>query len=87
MHNGERWAACLPPIIATMNGPGHKPDDLDAILRAHGGLKGLAEQLGQTDPSAKAFELPANDNEPRMRLGLWRLMRGLFPETAARRAD
>lgn len=75
--------------------PERTPNDLDAILRDAGGLEGLAEQLGQNEPNAKAFEGWANDNEPRKRVRLWRRMRrkpavhfsirrffGLFPKMA-----
>jgi len=38
-----------------MTGSNPAPNDLDAILREPGSLEGLAEQLGQRDPNAKAF--------------------------------
>ncbi len=45
-----------------------KPDDLDAILRAAGGLQGLAVQLGQGD--SNEFEpAAADENGPRERTG------------------
>jgi hypothetical protein len=34
-------------------------DDLDALLREHGGLEGLAAELGQTD--AQRYEQPRPD--------------------------
>lgn len=37
----------------------------------HGGIDGLAGELGQHDPNAKLYELAANENEPRTRAGLW----------------
>ncbi len=46
-----------------MNTYGRKCDDLDSFLREHGGLDGLAGELGQHDPSAKLYELPANDHQ------------------------
>lgn len=55
-----------------------KPDDLDALIRAHGGLEGLARELGQHGPTFIANEDGANENEPRERVGLWRrLLTGL----------
>jgi hypothetical protein len=51
-----------------------KPDDLDALIRACGGLGGLAAQLGPHDLAAKPYEPAANDKTPRGRVGLWRLL-------------
>jgi len=39
-------------------------DDLDKILREHGGLVGLARKIGQGDPLAYRFEDAAGDDEP-----------------------
>jgi len=52
-------------------------DDLRGLLRDHGGLNGLARELGQHDPVAVLYE-DANDNEPRERVGLWRRLMGLL---------
>ncbi len=42
------WGAPrAPPWGWLVSSPDQKPDDLDAILRAAGGLQGLAVQLGQ----------------------------------------
>lgn len=58
-----------------MNSRDRKPDALDTLLREHGGLEGLAGELGQSDPNAWLNEPVANENEP-ARLGLWhRLLR------------
>jgi hypothetical protein len=46
--------------------------ELDALLLQCGGLKGLAEQLGQDDPNAEELDGRNHDNEPREHLGLWR---------------
>jgi hypothetical protein len=37
----------------------HNRDDLDALLRDHGGLEGLARELGQHDPAAVLYEVAA----------------------------
>lgn len=39
-------------------------DDFVAFLREHGGLQGLARELGQDDLTARVFEPAANDDEP-----------------------
>lgn len=54
-----------------MIGPDAPRDDLAGLLRDHGGLEGLARELGQLDP-AGLYEPAANENEPRERVGLWR---------------
>lgn len=51
-----------------------KPDDLDALIRACGGLRGLAAQLGPHDLAAKLYEPVANEKKPRERVGLWRVL-------------
>jgi hypothetical protein len=38
-------------------------DNLDTLFREHGGLEGLARELGQHDPAAVLYD-DANDNEP-----------------------
>jgi hypothetical protein len=40
----------------------HDKLDLDALLRAHGGLEGLPRELGQSDPTWM-YAGSANDNE------------------------
>jgi len=45
-------------------------ENLDALLRHHGGLKGLSRELGQ-DATASEYDLPANDNAD-ARLRFWR---------------
>jgi hypothetical protein len=37
-------------------------NDLDALLREHGGLEGLAREIGQHDPAAALYE-DTNDND------------------------
>ena len=49
-----------------------QPDDLDALIRAHGGLEGLARELGQHPPTFIGEKDKTDDNEPRERVGLWR---------------
>ncbi len=66
-----------------MNSPDPKRDDLDAILRDHGGLVGLARKLGQVDPNALLYEPAANENEPRERVGLWQWILSLWPDWSA----
>jgi hypothetical protein len=39
-------------------------DDLEAFLREHGGLDGIAREVGQHDPLASRFEPAANENAP-----------------------
>lgn len=39
-------------------------DELDAVLREHGGIDGLARRIGQGDPLAYRFEPAANENAP-----------------------
>jgi len=39
-------------------------DELNKILREHGGLEGLARKIGQGDPLAYRFEPAANDDGP-----------------------
>ncbi len=56
-----------------------KPDDLETLLCGRGGLDGPAGELGQHDPSAKLYELAANDNERRKRVGLWEQFLNGFP--------
>ena len=58
------WGAPrAPPWGWIARGPEQKSEDLDAILRDAGGLRGLAVQLGQGDPNA--FErAAANENVP-----------------------
>ena len=46
-------------------------EELQSLLRDHGGLDGLARELGQYDPAAVLYE-DSNDNEPPKRVGLWR---------------
>jgi hypothetical protein len=58
-----------------MTGHVQKRDDLDALLLEHGGLKGLARELGQHDPASVLYE-DANDNEPPKRARLWRRLLG-----------
>jgi hypothetical protein len=42
-------------------------DDLDTFLRDHGGLDGLARELGQDDPKRQRWGAPANENaQPRV---------------------
>lgn len=61
-----------------MNGRDGKSDALDRLLREHGGLDGLAAELGQHVPNAKLFEPAANENDA-PRLSLWRrLLRAVF---------
>jgi hypothetical protein len=50
-------------------------DDLRTLLRDHGGLEGLARELGQHDPAAVLYQ-DANDNEPPKRKGLLRRLLG-----------
>lgn len=50
---------------------GQSRNDLNALLRDHGDLDGLARELGQHDQAAVLYE-EANDNEPPKRVGLWR---------------
>lgn len=38
-----------------------KPNDLDALMREAGDLKGLAAQLGQSDPNALEYEQSSPD--------------------------
>jgi hypothetical protein len=45
-------------------------DDLETLLRDHGGLEGLARELGQDDPNARLYEPPANENQPAKRFSL-----------------
>jgi hypothetical protein len=52
--------------------------DLDTLLREHGGLGGLARELGQHDPNVTAFEPAANDNASPARLSLWREVLNTF---------
>jgi hypothetical protein len=60
-----------------------KPDDLDALIRACGGLRGLAAQLGPHDLAAKLYEPVANEKKPRERVGLWRRIAKRSRETLA----
>jgi hypothetical protein len=46
--------------------------DLDSLLRDHGGLEGLARELGQHDPARWLNQPEANDDEPPTRPSLWR---------------
>jgi hypothetical protein len=48
--------------------------ELDALLREHGGLEGLARELGQFDPPSPRFEPPANENTPSLFSRWWRLI-------------
>ena len=57
-----------------------KFNDLDALLREHGGVDGLARELGQHDPTAWLDEGAANENEPRERVGLWRRLWALLED-------
>lgn len=50
------------------------PEDLEAFPRDHGGLEGLARELGQYDPRLILHEDVANENEPHKRVGLWQLL-------------
>jgi hypothetical protein len=67
-----------PPVccrtMGLMTNSAIKPDDLDALIRACGGLGGLAAQLGPHDLAAKPYEPAANEKTPRGRVGLWRLL-------------
>lgn len=45
-----------------------KPDDLGALISAHGGLEGLARELGQCG-NFIADEGDAKENEPPERVG------------------
>jgi hypothetical protein len=54
-----------------MTGYVQKRDDLDALLREHGGLEGLARELGQHDLAAVLCE-GASDNQIGERIRLWR---------------
>jgi hypothetical protein len=46
-------------------------EELDALLRTHGSLEGLARELGQYGPSAKLHEPAANENAQRNGGCLW----------------
>lgn len=48
------------------------PDDLEALMRAYGGLEGLANQLGQNEPAHIEDAEEANDDILQRRIGLWR---------------
>jgi hypothetical protein len=45
--------------------------DLDRLLRDHGGLEGLARELGQYGAPGGLYEPPANANAPLRRLKPW----------------
>ncbi len=47
-------------------------DDLATLLRNHGGLDGLARELGQYWPAFIEDENVANDNAPRESVTRWR---------------
>jgi hypothetical protein len=57
--------------------------DLDALLRKHGVLEGLARELGQCDRAAVVYE---NDNEPPKRRGLLRRLLGRLRDYVRRPA-
>jgi hypothetical protein len=50
------------------------PDDLDALMRAYGGLEGLARELDWNAPIGIEDAEEANDDMPRRHVGLWRRM-------------
>lgn len=45
--------------------------DLDAFLREHGGLGGLAREIGQFGSEIASDEQAANDNAPPRPKGFW----------------
>jgi hypothetical protein len=47
------------------------PDDLDALMRAYGGLEGLARELDWNAPIGIEDAEEANDDIPQRRIGLW----------------
>lgn len=51
-----------------------REDDLNAFLAEHGGLEGLARELGQSDPRSVIFEPAANENVPSRRKSAWRMI-------------
>lgn len=50
------------------------PDDLDTLMRAYGGLEGLARALDRNAPIAVEDAEEANDDIPQRHIGLWRRM-------------
>jgi hypothetical protein len=60
-------------------------DDLEILLREHGGLEGLARELGQYGPADGAYEPAGNDNTPSGRGGFWRRVLALMGVRDARR--
>lgn len=58
-------------------------DDFEAFLNEHGGLQGLARELGQQDPNAWLYEPAANDDEPPKRALSWRRVLGFLLRRSA----
>jgi hypothetical protein len=63
-----------------MTNPEQDRSDLDALLREHGGMEGLARELGQGDPAAALYE-DANDNNGPTRSG-YAMIRWLLRQNA-----
>jgi hypothetical protein len=47
-------------------------DGLDKLLHEHGGLEGLARELGQDDPTRRRWEPAANKNAQPIKISRWR---------------